>query len=55
MMDSNMRKVDRNNRVYCNLCKSGLSISADSDLWLHDGIWHRKNSIDYFIKYARAD
>ena len=54
-MDSNMRKVDRNNRVYCNLCKSGLSISADSDLWLHDGIWHRKNSIDYFIKYARAD
>ena len=54
-MNSNMRKGDRNNRVYCNLCKSGLSISTDSDLTLHDRIWHHKNSIDYFIKHVRTD
>lgn len=50
-----MRKGDRNNRVYCNLCKGGLSISTDSDLMLHDGIWHQKNSIDYFIRHVKIE
>lgn len=54
-MNENRRKGDRNNRVTCNLCNSGLSISSDSDLKLHDEIWHHKNSIDYFIRHSKID
>jgi|RhiMethySRZTD1v2_1073278.scaffolds.fasta_scaffold1997798_1 hypothetical protein len=50
-MNSNGRKGDRNHKVTCNLCNAGLSISSDSDLMLHDEIWHHKNSIDYFVKH----
>ena len=54
-MNSNRRKGDRNHRVTCSLCNGGLSISTDSDLRLHDEIWHHKNSIDYFIRYKKSD